>query len=37
MPAFALRSSDEIERLMRHEMAHVRQAARLGLARFLWR
>jgi len=25
------------ERLVRHELVHVRQAARLGLLRFLWR
>lgn len=25
------------ERLMRHELAHVRQMERLGLLRFLWR
>lgn len=37
LPAFLLRPNDEIERLIRHEIAHVRQVARLGLVRFLWR
>lgn len=33
-----VRSDVEVtERLLRHELAHVRQAARLGLPRFLWR
>ena len=27
----------KFERLIRHEMAHVRQVERLGLLRFLWR
>jgi hypothetical protein len=26
-----------MERIVRHELAHVRQVARLGLPRFLWR
>ena len=31
------RSADYVERLLRHELAHVRQVNRLGLLRFLWR
>jgi hypothetical protein len=27
----------QIERLLRHELVHVRQVNRLGLVRFLWR
>ena len=30
-------SADKVERLVRHELAHVRQVNRLGLLRFLWR
>ena len=30
-------AADAFERLMRHELAHVRQVGRLGLPRFLWR
>jgi hypothetical protein len=36
-PAMRDRPQAELERLVRHELAHVRQAARLGLPRFLWR
>lgn len=32
-----LRPPADVARLLRHELAHVRQAARLGLPRFLWR
>jgi len=31
------RPAAEVERLVRHELAHVRQVTRLGLRRFLWR
>lgn len=34
---FAERAPAQMERLLRHELAHVRQAIRLGLPRFLWR
>ena len=30
-------ASASFERLLRHELAHVRQVQRLGLFRFLWR
>jgi hypothetical protein len=30
-------ASASFERLLRHELAHVRQVQRLGLIRFLWR
>jgi hypothetical protein len=30
-------AEDALERIVRHELAHVRQVARLGLPRFLWR
>lgn len=30
------RSEESIDRLLRHELAHVAQVNRLGLARFLW-
>ncbi|HEX8410516.1 MAG TPA: DUF4157 domain-containing protein [Thermoanaerobaculia bacterium] len=30
-------AADAFERLMRHELAHVRQVSELGLLRFLWR
>ena len=30
-------ASAAFERLMKHELAHVRQVQRLGLIRFLWR
>ena len=30
-------ASSAFERLMKHELAHVRQVHRLGLIRFLWR
>jgi hypothetical protein len=30
-------AADAFERLLRHELAHVRQVNRLGLVRFLWR
>ncbi|HVS30796.1 MAG TPA: hypothetical protein VMS98_05010 [Thermoanaerobaculia bacterium] len=29
-------SQQQVERFLRHELAHVRQIARLGLARFYW-
>ena len=32
-----LREGSPPERLLRHELAHVRQVDRLGLLRFLWR
>ncbi|HVR41392.1 MAG TPA: DUF4157 domain-containing protein [Thermoanaerobaculia bacterium] len=35
--SFASRPQDELDRLLRHELAHVRQVERLGLLRFLWR
>lgn len=35
-PAIELRPREEIERLIRHELVHVRQVNRLGLLRFLW-
>jgi len=35
--AMAARSEDYVERLLRHELAHVRQVLALGLPRFLWR
>lgn len=34
---FLERPRAEVERLVRHELVHVRQVARLGLLRFLWR
>jgi hypothetical protein len=34
--AIASLSDDFVERLMRHELAHVAQVNRLGLPRFLW-
>jgi|ERR1051325_7047806 hypothetical protein len=36
-PEMLERPAAEVERLVRHELAHVRQVARLGLVRFLWR
>ena len=33
----AARPPEEIARLVRHELVHVRQVARLGLPQFLWR
>lgn len=30
-------AADAFERLMRHELEHVRQVSELGLLRFLWR
>lgn len=30
-------AAEAFERLLRHELAHVRQVNRLGLLRFLWR
>ncbi|MEO8216836.1 MAG: DUF4157 domain-containing protein [Acidobacteriota bacterium] len=33
-PRVAARSADAVERLIRHELAHVRQWSRLGLFRF---
>jgi hypothetical protein len=33
---FAERAPAQMERLLRHELAHVRQVLRLGLVRFLW-
>jgi hypothetical protein len=33
----AARSEDYVEKLLRHELAHVRQVLALGLPRFLWR
>jgi hypothetical protein len=30
-------TGDELQRLLRHELAHVRQINRLGLVRFYWR
>lgn len=30
-------AEDELEALVRHELVHVRQIARLGLIRFYWR
>lgn len=35
-PALLERTPAEVERLVRHELAHVRQVNRLGLIRFLW-
>lgn len=35
--AFADVAPMQLERLLRHELAHVRQVLRLGLVRFLWR
>src|SRR5689334_16962550 len=35
-PAMLARPPAEVERLVRHELAHVRQVNRLGLLRFLW-
>lgn len=32
----AARPAADVERLLRHELEHVRQVARLGLIRFLW-
>ncbi len=34
---FAERAPAQLERLLRHELAHVRQVIRLGLVVFLWR
>jgi hypothetical protein len=31
------RSDEELQRIVRHELAHVRQVHQLGLLRFLWR
>ncbi|HEV7923354.1 MAG TPA: hypothetical protein VGR02_21430 [Thermoanaerobaculia bacterium] len=36
-PAMRERPAEELEQLIRHELEHVRQVARLGLVRFLWR
>jgi hypothetical protein len=36
-PRMLERPQAEVERLVRHELAHVRQVARLGLIPFLWR
>lgn len=36
-PRVLNRPQAEVERLVRHELAHVRQVARLGLILFLWR
>lgn len=36
-PEMLERPAGEVEQLIRHELAHVRQVARLGLIRFLWR
>jgi hypothetical protein len=36
-PRMRERPAEEVEQLIRHELAHVRQVARLGLLRFLWR
>lgn len=33
---YAERAPLQMERLLRHELAHVRQVIRLGLPRFLW-
>ena len=33
----AARSEEYVEKLLRHELAHVRQVRTLGLPRFLWR
>ena len=30
-------AGSQLERLVRHELAHVRQIARLGIVRFYWR
>jgi len=35
-PRIAAMPGNEAERLIRHELAHVRQVRRLGLFRFLW-
>ena len=35
-PAMLQRPPAEVERIVRHELAHVRQVNRLGLIRFLW-
>lgn len=35
-PAISERSAQYLERLMRHELAHVAQMNRLGVPRFLW-
>ena len=35
-PEVGRRAPAEVERLIRHELAHVRQVNRLGLVRFLW-
>lgn len=37
LPAFLLRPAVDVERLLRHELAHVRQVNRLGLPLFLIR
>lgn len=36
-PLIVAKSEEAIERLLRHELAHVAQVNRLGLPRFLWR
>lgn len=36
-PAMAEAGLERLERLMRHELAHVRQVGELGLVRFLYR
>jgi hypothetical protein len=36
-PQMLERPAEELEQLIRHELAHVHQVARLGLIRFLWR
>jgi hypothetical protein len=36
-PRMLERPPAEIERLVRHELAHVRQVSRLGLVPFLWK
>lgn len=35
-PSLVFRASEELERLLRHELAHVEQVARHGLLRFLY-
>ena len=37
LPSYVQRSQAEVTRLIRHELAHVRQVERLGLVRFLAR
>lgn len=34
---FVQRPQAEVERLVRHELVHVRQVGQLGLLRFLWK